>query len=188
MASCGGSVAVGGSCTTAAGAAAATVALNNLLVSKDVGTLTEAQKLAYSNLVQTLVVGAASAQASPVSAQLAAKFELENNQWNDDPVKSQRVRDEATRLLNAGDPDGLERLLKAARNTGDSPMSPQSEYDLIRLAENNLKEIKVFADWAKGNCSGLEVESCRAAYVQNRVDNGTSTALLAVPIGRLFQV
>ena len=149
MASCGGASAVGGSCRDAAGAAAATVALNNLLIRKDVGTLTEAQKLAYSNLIQTLVVGAASAQTSPVSAQLAAKFELENNQWNADPVKSQRVRDEATRLLNAGDPDGLERLLQAARNAGDSPMSPQSEYDLIRLAENNLKEIKVFADWAK---------------------------------------
>ena len=54
MASCGGSVAVGGSCRDAAGAAAATVALNNLLIRKDVGTLTEAQKLAYSNLIQML--------------------------------------------------------------------------------------------------------------------------------------
>lgn len=80
MASCGGSVAVGGSCTTAAGAAAATVALNNLLVRKDVGTLTEAQKLAYSNLVQTLVAGATTGlNLDSVAGPQAAKFEVENN-------------------------------------------------------------------------------------------------------------
>ena len=81
MASCGGASAVGGSCRDAAGAAAATVALNNLLIRKDVGTLTEAQKLAYSNLIQTIVTGAATGlNLDAVSGQQAAKFELENNQ------------------------------------------------------------------------------------------------------------
>lgn len=66
-----------GSSTTVT--AAATVALNNLLV-KDVGTLTEAQKLAYSNLVQTLVAGATTGlNLDSVAGPQAAKFEVENN-------------------------------------------------------------------------------------------------------------
>ena len=80
MASCGGASAVGGSCRDAAGAAAATVALNNLLIRKDVGALTSEQKLAYSNLIQTLVTGAAvGLNMDSTAGQLAAKIELDNN-------------------------------------------------------------------------------------------------------------
>ena len=91
MASCGGSVAVGGSCRDAAGAAAATVALNNLLIRKDVGTLTEAQKLAYSNLVQTLVTGAAvgvNMDSEASNIRYTTQIEIDNNALKDPRTRS----------------------------------------------------------------------------------------------------
>ena len=52
-----------------------------MLIRKDVGTLTEAQKLAYSNLIQTLVTGAASGlNGDAASAQLASEIEIANNE------------------------------------------------------------------------------------------------------------
>ena len=80
MASCGGAAATGASCKTAAGAAVATVALNNLLIGVNTKDMTEAQKLAYSNLIQTIITGAATGMNMDSAAgQLASKMEIENN-------------------------------------------------------------------------------------------------------------
>ena len=80
MASCGGAAATGASCKTAAGAAVATVALNNLLIVVNTKDMTEAQKLAYSNLIQTIITGAATGMNMDSAAgQLASKMEIENN-------------------------------------------------------------------------------------------------------------
>ena len=56
------------------------MALNNLLIGVNTKDMTEAQKLAYSNLIQTIITGAATGMNMDSAAgQLASKMEIENN-------------------------------------------------------------------------------------------------------------
>ena len=76
---CGAAEMKGGSCATAAGATAATVALNALF-NVPVKTMSESEKLAYSNLIQTILAGVATgANVNAAEAVFSGKAEVENN-------------------------------------------------------------------------------------------------------------
>ena len=76
---CGAAEMKGGSCGTAAGATAATVALNALF-NVPVKTMSESEKLAYSNLIQTILAGVATgANVNAAEAVFSGKAEVENN-------------------------------------------------------------------------------------------------------------
>lgn len=89
---CGAAEMKGGSCATAAGATAATVALNALF-NVPVKTMSESEKLAYSNLIQTILAGVATgANVNAAEAVFSGKAEVENNGvasgrwWYPDPI------------------------------------------------------------------------------------------------------
>ena len=151
--------------------------------------LSEEQKqniVALSTAVGALVSGTAGDSLyDAATGGNVAENAATNNLFAAETQRSTWLRDKVTTLLNSADPEGLQRFFEMARNTEDYPLSAESEARLMRQAENNLAEVKVFANWATSNCGGMDAAGCRSAYNQNRIENGLTALSLVIPVERL---
>ena len=160
---CGAAEMKGGSCGTAAGATAATVALNALFI-VPVKTMSESEKLAYSNLIQTILAGVATgANVNAAEAVFSGKAEVENNNLgNLAKVLVQYLAKQAPKALNEVRPFLKDVTQKLGSKSGELFVKTQKELDDIwNVLKINSKET---TQYIEGGVMRLLEDGTRLIY------------------------
>ena len=164
--------------------------LNNLLVGANVKGITEAQKLAYSNLIQTIVSGAAvGVNMDSIAGQQAARVELENNwlfSWERDKLRDQKS--DALVLCRSGHPECKKLLSSIADLEVLDATRDQKTKVIFKFTKNGVDFGAVFIPQLRGVSMFLTVGevSCELTY-NNDVLSAIKTGSVEL-IGKTLEI